>query len=84
MFDPTNEDRADRARKAIETYADGEYGFGPRSRFPKDFGTAAQDLISDLLHTFDWNDPDCPNDSPQHVLDRALANYEAEVEEERA
>ena len=82
MSDITNYDRAERARKAVENYAGNEYGFGPRSPFPQDYTTAIQDLLSDLLHAVDWNDPEDPHNTPMRMLDMALANYEDEVKEE--
>ena len=88
MLDPTNADRADRAYRAVEAYAEGEYGFA-RTRVPyeRDFATAAQDLMTDLMHLVtqrrDADESRSDHEIVNELIRSARSNYEAEDEEEK-
>lgn len=80
--DNTENQRAERARKALKAYAGDEYGFvecepglGP------DYETAAQDLITDLLHLLDVTGTEVGGHY-RILLDRALNRYTEEFDEE--
>lgn len=60
-MEPTNEDRARRASRAVAVYAMDEYGFGEKGpktqewlrNLEPDHEAAIQDLITDLMHLTD-------------------------------
>ena len=70
----TNRERAERADRALTTYARGEYGF--RVGEP-DLVTATQDLITDLMHLLAREK--LSRTRVEELFLRARANYEDEV-----